>query len=171
MKIEKNDDWDVLGSYLNAKISFEYGDVVLNNDYLLELCDSIADTFNDYEGSFKVVNGENSILCEIDKEWWDEKTYDGIENKIVEKELIEDVEKVFVKQLILDKGIFVEYGKLLKDELMKRNDERIFDESYIDGASNNYEQILEELTLEKLDAICTKNMKEEMLIDIREDYY
>ena len=175
MSIEKNDEWDIIGNHLNAKISFEYGNTILDDYLLEELCDDIATTWNDEgDGAYRILYDENAICLNIDKEWWDEELYDklyGIENKRkVEKEMIADAEKVFVRQVIMDRGVYFEYQKILKEFLMKHDDKRIFDKSYISGAANNYEQILEVCSLKELNDYCSKSMKEEMLNDIKEDY-
>lgn len=176
MSIEKNDEWDIIGNHLNAKISFEYKNIILDDDLLEELCDDIATTWNNEgDGAYRILYGENAICLNIDKEWWDEELYDklyGIENKRkVEKEMIADAEKLFVRQVIMDRGVYFEYQKILKEFLMKHDDKRIFDKSYIRGAANNYEQILEVSSLTEINNLCEKSLEEEILNDIKEGYY
>lgn len=168
MSIEKVDEWH-RGDYLNAKISFKFGDVVLDDDLLEELCDLIACTWNADE-IYKTKSGENAICLIIDYDWWDD-SYDADLKESVEKEMIADAEKLFVRQVIMDRGVYFEYQKILKEFLMKHDDKRIFDKSYIRGAANNYEQILEECNLTEINSFCEKSLKEEMLNDIKEGYY
>ena len=89
------------GEYLNAKISFKFRDVVLEDDLLEELCDLIAFTWN-ADDIYKTKPGENAICLIIDHDWWDD-SYDAELKESVEKEMLNDAEKLFVRQVIRDK--------------------------------------------------------------------
>ena len=54
---------------------------------------------------------------------------------------------------------------------MKHDDKRIYNEHYIRGVANNYEQILEEYNLAEINSFCENSLKEEMLNNIKEGYY
>lgn len=169
MCVEKNDEWDMFGNHLNAKISFKFRNTILNEDLINELCDDLATTWNDE--TYKILYGENAICLNIDNEWWEEEVY-GIENKRrIEEEMLADAEKLFVRQVIMDMGVYITYQDVLEHFLMKHDDKKIFDKSYIRGAADNYEQILEESSLNELNDYCSKSLKEEMLNDIEEDYF
>ena len=157
------------GEYLNAKISFKFRDVVLDDDLLEELCELIACTWN-ADDIYKTKSRENAICLIIDHDWWDD-SYDAGLKESVEREMFKDAEKIFIKQVIRDRGVYFEYQKILKEFLMKHDDKRISDEHYIRGAANNYEQILEEYNLAEINSFCENSLKEEMLNNIKEGYY
>lgn len=168
MSIEKIDELH-RGEYLNAKISFKFRDVVLDDDLLEELCELIACTWN-ADDIYKTKSRENAICLIIDHDWWDD-SYDAGLKESVEREMFKDAEKIFVKQVIRDMGVYFEYQKILKEFLMKHDDKRISDEQYIRGAANTYEQILEEYNLAEINSFCENSLKEEMLDNIKEGYY
>lgn len=101
MSIEKVDEWH-RGEYLNAKISFKFRDVVLDDDLREELCELIACTWN-ADDIYKTKSGENAICLIIDPDWWDD-SYDAELKESVEREMFKDAEKLFVRQVIRDRG-------------------------------------------------------------------
>ena len=156
------------GVRLNAKISFQFGDTTLDYDWLEELAEDIDLTWSN-EGNYQVCTGENTIIREIDYDWFDEE-YDSEQKEDVEKSMLADAESAFVKQLIKDKGVYSLYQDALEAFFMKHDDRRIFDKAYISGAANNYEQMLESYTIEQLNDLCEAKLKEEIKWDIQEDY-
>ena len=97
MSIEEVDEW-YRGEYLNAKISFKFKDIVLNDDLLEELAELIAFTWN-ADDIYKTKSGENTICLIIDYDWWDD-SYDTQTKEDVKKEMLSDAESIFLKQVI-----------------------------------------------------------------------
>ncbi|AMK16282.1 hypothetical protein [Methanobrevibacter olleyae] len=145
---------------LNAKLTFKFADTVLDNDLLDELAEDIDATWSG-EGNYICKYGENVIIREVDYDWFDEN-YDFEQKEPVIKEMLEDAEKIFVRQKIIDKEVYTNYQDLIKQELMKN-----CDESYIRDAANNYEQILECYSLEEINNICEKELNEMIIEDIK----
>lgn len=164
MTVEKNDEWDRLGTYLNAKISFKFGDTILGDDLMEELCDLIATTWNDSQ-TYKPIYGENAICLIIDENWWDDETYGylyGIENKkAVEKEMISDAETLFLRQVIMDKGVYSTYC----EKYYVYHGHSLAGSRF--DAANNYEQILETMLLEEVNNICEEELVERIRENIR----
>ena len=103
MEIEKTDEWDKVGNYLNTQIVFECGKTVLNDSLLEELCDIIADIFEDAgDGVYKLKYGKNTILIE-----------DGeILDEFIKEEILEAAERLFIRQIIDDVRDTIDGGAL-----------------------------------------------------------
>ena len=97
ISIEKVEEWHK-GEYLNAKISFKFKDIVLDDDLLEELAELIACTWNADE-FYKTKPGENAIYLIIDYDWWN-TSYDTQIKEDVKKEMLSDAESIFLKQVI-----------------------------------------------------------------------
>ena len=101
MNIENIDEWH-RGEYLNAKISFKFKDIVLEDDLLDELGELIACTWN-ADDIYKTKSGENTICLIIDSDWWN-ASYDTQIKEDVKKEMLNDAENLFIRQIIRDRG-------------------------------------------------------------------
>ena len=97
ISIEKVEEWHK-GEYLNAKISFKFKDIVLDDDLLEELAELIACTWNADE-FYKTKPEENAIYLIIDYDWWN-TSYDTQIKEDVKKEMLSDAESIFLKQVI-----------------------------------------------------------------------
>ena len=166
MEVLKVDEYDEKGVYYNAKISFQFGDTILDGDWLDELGDLVATTWN--EETYKMDYGENAIFLRIDVDWWDEEYYKE-QKESVEEEMLSDAETLFVRQLIMDKGVYTKYQDLLEKHYLETDDKRIFDKSSIRDIANNYEQILESENIEDLNNICEEELTERIIDDIKGD--
>ena len=100
IKIEKyNNQYD--GYHFNAKIIFEYKDIILSEYHL----DVLSGRFCRIWNSDFTVNlyNENTIIIEIDNEWFDDELYDklyGIEQKqALQTEMFNDAKEVFEMQI------------------------------------------------------------------------
>ena len=97
INIEKVEEWH-RGEYLNAKISFKFKDIVLEDDLLEELAELIACTWN-ADDIYKTKSGENAIYLIIDPDWWN-ASYDTQIKEDVKKEMVSDAKSIFLKQVI-----------------------------------------------------------------------
>ena len=158
------DGWED-GTYLNAKISFKCGGTVLKDEFLEELADLIGCTWN-ADDVYKVGYGENSISLIIDNDYWDP----DYEKLGVDEEMIHDAENVFIKQIIEDKDVYGMYYKIFQDYLIKNNHEKQYDNTYISEAAHYFEEGFEECSVAELLSISEKELEEEILADIREDF-
>ena len=100
MSIKKVDEWH-MGQYLNAKISFKFKDIVLEDDLLDELGELIACTWN-ADDIYKTKSRENTIYLIIDPDWWND-SYDAGMKESVKKEMLTDAKNIFIRQIIRDK--------------------------------------------------------------------
>lgn len=148
MNVEKVDKY--------YKISFTFRNVVLNTNFLEELCDLIRGTLNANEINKKSKRNTVYLL-----------DYDYKKRK----DILKEAEHIFVKQLVSDKGVYFEYQEILEEFLTKHNDPKMYDKQYIKKAANNYEQLLETYTLTEINNLCEKSLKDEILKDIEDSYY
>ena len=81
----------------NAKFTFEYNDVILDMYHLDMLSGRLCRIWN---STFTINSyGENTIVIEIDNEWFDDELY-GIEQKdALEDEMFDDAKEVFEMQM------------------------------------------------------------------------
>ena len=160
MEIEKTDEWDKVGNYLNTQIVFECGKTVLNDSLLEELCDIIADIFEDAgDGVYKLKYGKNTILIE-----------DGeILDEFIKEEILEAAERLFRRQIIEDICVYGKYYNLYRDYLIEINHDNRYNESYISRAAEYFEQMLEECSVEELLSLSDEELEEKILSDIEDD--
>ena len=97
ISIEKAEEW-YRGEYLNAKISFKFKDIVLDDDLLEELAELIACTWN-ADDFYKTKPKENAIYLIIDYDWWND-SYDAGMKESVKKEMLNDAKNLFIRQII-----------------------------------------------------------------------
>lgn len=155
----------------NAKISFNFGDTILEDSLLDELCENIGETWK-CEGEYSPNYSCNEIGLEIDEEWWDDKLYAelyGADHKeSIEKELLADAESVFIRQIIMDKRIYFRYEDNLEKFFLETHDSRIYDKPLISCSSDSFEQSFECCNLFEINSICEKEIDERIKSDIDE---
>ena len=169
MSVEKVEEKTYLNGEnhnLNAKVSFHFADIVLEDDFLEELADNLDMTWNG-DKIYELGHNENAVFLEIDNDWWDDD-YGESQRSSVEKEMLSDAESVFVKQILKEKDIAGMYYNKLKEFFVEVDNPRKFDKEYISDSADNYVEMLECLTLDEISSTCTKELLQDIIDDIRE---